>query len=97
MKFTITEMSVGEILERAFKLLFTRLPIFFAIQFIIHAPVLIFQLALPDFALNQGAALIVLPLLIRRRVDCAAAFDSGPHRAGGDAPRDHPGVSRTTG
>jgi hypothetical protein len=73
MKFTITEMSVGEILERGIKLLFARLPAFFAIELIVLSPTLIMQLALPDVAISPfGQTLVVLPMLILGPIGSAA-------------------------
>jgi hypothetical protein len=72
MKFTIEPMSMGEIFSRAFNLFFSRIGIFLAIEAIVIAPSLIFQLALPTMALRSGAFLLLIPMIILGPIGSAA-------------------------
>jgi hypothetical protein len=73
MKFPIGAMSVGDILDRGLKLLFSRLAIFFAIELIVLSPILVLKLALPDLAVNPfGGLLVVLPLFLLAPIGTAA-------------------------
>lgn len=73
MKFTITPMSIGEILGRAASLLFSRLGLFLAIELIVVSPALILQLALPDLAISPGAnVLFILPMVVLGPIGSAA-------------------------
>ncbi|VTU00964.1 Uncharacterized protein OS=Haliangium ochraceum (strain DSM 14365 / JCM 11303 / SMP-2) GN=Hoch_3130 PE=4 SV=1 [Gemmataceae bacterium] len=47
MKFPLGKMSVGDVLDRGLKLLFARLPVFYAINLMVLAPVLVLALAVP--------------------------------------------------
>jgi hypothetical protein len=44
MRFTITEMSLGDILSRGMSLLLSRFPVFMAIEFLVVIPTLVLQL-----------------------------------------------------
>ncbi|HEY2783586.1 MAG TPA: hypothetical protein VGJ05_01310 [Fimbriiglobus sp.] len=46
-------MTIGDVLDRGLKVLFTRLPIFYAINVIVLAPAILIQLAIP-FVINSG-------------------------------------------
>src|SRR5262249_38706513 len=48
MRFQIGAMSVGDILDRGVRLLLARLGTFYALQFIVLAPVFVMQLAFPE-------------------------------------------------
>ncbi|MBI3821760.1 MAG: hypothetical protein HY289_03665 [Planctomycetes bacterium] len=75
MKFTFQEMSIGEVLDRAVKLFFGRLPALLAIQAVVYAPVLILQLTLPDVAVGPlGVLLIFGPLVILGPIGSAATL-----------------------
>src|SRR5687768_14291310 len=47
MKFPLGAMTVGDILDRGLKLLFARLPVFYAINLIVLTPVILLQVAVP--------------------------------------------------
>jgi hypothetical protein len=47
MRFPLGEMTVGDILDRGLKLLFARLPVFYAVNLLVQAPLIVIQLALP--------------------------------------------------
>jgi hypothetical protein len=79
MKFQIGAMSVGDILDRGLKVLFSRLPTFYAISLVTLAPLLALRLALPSVMTGQlanggdptqqlaalaGGGLLLLALLI---------------------------------
>jgi hypothetical protein len=72
MKFQLGAMTVGDILDRGLKLLFARLPTFYAISLIVYIPTLVVQLLHPalglgDFALASGqgvGAQMLGPLLV---------------------------------
>lgn len=64
MRFTITAMSVTDLLARGFSLLFARLPLFLAIEVIVVGPTLILQLALPGLGARIAGLLNVLLLPI---------------------------------
>jgi hypothetical protein len=64
MDINVGEMSIGDILGRGMKLLFKRLPYFYAIQLIVVVPTLAFQLASHLLPLGPGAILPVLFLTI---------------------------------
>jgi hypothetical protein len=49
MKFEIGAMSVGDILDRGLKIFLARLPTFYAINFIVLAPLLLYQVVMPAF------------------------------------------------
>ena len=53
MKFPLGAMTVGDILDRGLKLLFARLPVFFAINLIVLTPVILLQVAIP-FVVQGG-------------------------------------------
>jgi hypothetical protein len=72
MKFTITPMSIGEILSRGVSLFFTRLGVFLAIEVIMVSPTLVLQLALPELAMGVGAVLFILPMIILGPIGSAA-------------------------
>lgn len=72
MKFTITPMSIGEILSRGVSLFFTRFGVFLAIEVIMVSPTLVLQLALPELAMGIGALLFILPMLILGPIGSAA-------------------------
>lgn len=50
MKFPIGAMSVGDVLDRALKLLLARLPLFYAINLVVMGPLILFQIATPFLA-----------------------------------------------
>jgi len=54
MDINIGEMSIGDILGRSMKLLFKRLPYFYAIQLIVVGPTILLQLANPFLPLGPG-------------------------------------------
>ncbi|HEX4607200.1 MAG TPA: hypothetical protein VH092_03260 [Urbifossiella sp.] len=54
MKFPLGEMTVGDILDRGLRLLFARLPVFYAINLLVLAPVTLLQIVGPLVA--QGVA-----------------------------------------
>jgi hypothetical protein len=71
MKFQIGAMSVGDILDRGLKVLFSRLPTFYAINLIVLSPLLLLQLALPKLLESEespaaalGGAMVVLVLAL---------------------------------
>src|SRR5262245_52963779 len=68
MKFEIGAMSVGDILDRGLKILFARLGTFYAINLIVMAPLLLFELATPLMveAMRQsgGSMAIAGPFMI---------------------------------
>lgn len=75
MKFTITEMSAGEIVGRGISLFFARLPVLFAIEMIVLSPILIFELALPEIAISEsGQLFVILPQLLLGPIGTAATL-----------------------
>jgi hypothetical protein len=72
MKFTITPMSIGEILSRGVSLFFTRFGVFLAIEVIMVSPTLVLQLALPELAMGVGAILFILPMIVLGPIGSAA-------------------------
>jgi hypothetical protein len=72
MKFTIEPMNLGDILSRAFRVLFSRLGVFIAIELIMVAPTLTLQLLLPDVAVGGGAVFLILPMIILGPIGSAA-------------------------
>jgi hypothetical protein len=72
MKFQIGAMSIGDILDRGLKLMLARLPTFYAISLIVLTPLILFQLAMPEFmaemaqpgAVRPGAPPDMTPALI---------------------------------
>jgi hypothetical protein len=72
MRFTIEPMSMGEIFSRAISLFFSRFGIFMAIEAIVIAPGLIFQLSMPTTALRSGAFLLLLPMILLGPIGSAA-------------------------
>jgi len=70
MKFQLGAMTVGDILDRGLKILFSRLPTFFIINLLFLSPTLVFQLAFPPggqadqlMALVMGFAAMLLAIL----------------------------------
>jgi hypothetical protein len=49
MRFPLGEMTVGDILDRGIKILFSRLPLFYIINLIVLSPVIAFQVVEPFF------------------------------------------------
>src|SRR5262249_22508902 len=64
MKFRIGEMTVGDILDRGLKLLFSRLGTFYTINLIVLLPVLAFQLAMPELGLASDEYKLLIGLWI---------------------------------
>src|SRR5262249_22357332 len=62
MKFRIGEMTVGDILDRGLKLLFSRLGTFYTINLIVLLPVLAFQLAMPELGLASDEYKLLIGL-----------------------------------
>src|SRR5262249_34830884 len=58
MRFEIGAMTVGDILDRGLKVLFARLPTFFAINLIVQIPMLLFQFVQP--ILERDAPMVAL-------------------------------------
>jgi hypothetical protein len=54
-------MTVGDILGRAFVLLFARFALFYTIMLIMALPILVLRLALPDLMVNGVGQLVLLP------------------------------------
>jgi hypothetical protein len=76
MKYQIGAMTVGDILDRGLKLLFTRLGTFYLINLIFLAPVIVVQLLLPvsgmPILMTMSALILLLLVLILQPVATAA-------------------------
>jgi hypothetical protein len=73
MKYSIGQMSNGEILSRGFSLLFSRLGTFYGIMLIVQLPVLALELALPDFMVSGfGGLAFLLPGFILQMIGTGA-------------------------
>jgi len=68
MKFPIGSMTVGDILDRGLNILLSRLGVFYAINLIVLAPIILVALSVPAITINTNnpmlAALLGLVLLI---------------------------------
>ena len=75
MKFPLGAMTVGDILDRGLKILFSRLPTFLIINVLFLSPTLAFQLANPpDEGADPGMTLVVLLGLVVLSIFASAAI-----------------------
>ncbi|HXD89304.1 MAG TPA: hypothetical protein VN641_22620 [Urbifossiella sp.] len=64
MRFPIGEMTVGDILDRGIKLLFARLPVYYAINILVLSPYILFQIAIPFIVQGDPGNPATLPAIL---------------------------------
>ncbi|MFT3883677.1 MAG: hypothetical protein QM703_29015 [Gemmatales bacterium] len=64
MKMKLGSMTFGEILDRGIKMLFSRLPTFFAMGFLLMLPLLVIQLLEPQLRSAAGMAAALITLIV---------------------------------